>query len=338
MIRLIHLFLLGIFLTVACSPPSSPTQDVPDNAQPVLTKNEAPSAEPDTSTSSPVEVEQKESPSSIRKKEPAPSEKPSEENKKTHKAENVDNARTGGISGSADADDNRTKPVSAEKPAPPTEENSGLSHAIWDQLLRKYVNDKGNVNYEGLKAERDRLHTYLDHLADHPVQDGWPRDKKIAYWINAYNAFTAEMIVNNYPVASIMDLHGGDPFNHKWIELGGETYSLNNIENDILRPRYDEPRIHFALVCAAAACPPLLNRAWTSTTLDATLDRRTKNFINNPTYNEIRPEEIEISKIFDWYREDFGNLIEYLNRYSETTIQPSAQIEFREYDWSLNDQ
>ena len=87
--------------------------------------------------------------------------------------------------------------------------------------------------------------------------------KKMAYWINVYNAFTIKMIVDNYPVSSITKLHGGKPWDVKWIELGEKKYSLNEIEHNILRPQFKDARIHFAVNCAAQSCPPILNKAWT---------------------------------------------------------------------------
>jgi hypothetical protein len=158
----------------------------------------------------------------------------------------------------------------------------------------------------------------------------------MAYWINAYNAFTVKLIIDNWPVSSIRDIHNGDPWNVKWIELEGKKYSLNQIENDILRPRYGDARIHFAVNCAAKSCPPLLNRAFTSEQLNAQLDQQARSFINSTQYNSISPQSIQVSKIFDWYAADFGNLIDYLNQYSNTTIRSGAKVSFLEYDWGLN--
>ena len=215
-------------------------------------------------------------------------------------------------------------------PAPP-------SHEAWDALLRQYVSATGKVNYKGLLADKAKLQAYLDELAANPVRDSWSRDEKLAYWINAYNAFTVKLILGHYPIPSIMKIHDGKPWDVKWIQLGDKAYSLNNIENDIIRPQFNEPRIHFAVNCAARSCPPLLNRAWTADNLNRYLDQQARSFINNPKYNEIGPETVEISKIFEWYAADFGNIIDYLNKYSETQVQEDAKVSYKEYDWGLNE-
>ena len=216
-----------------------------------------------------------------------------------------------------------------EKPQPP-------SHSAWDGLLRKYVNGSGKVNYSGLKSEVAKLDAYLEILEKNAPEPDWSRKEKLAYWINAYNAFTVKLIVDNYPVGSITDLEGGKPWDKKWIHIGGKTYSLNNLENDIIRPRFHEPRIHFAVNCAAKSCPPLLNRAWTAANLNGNLEKRAKAFINNPNYNSIAADKVKVSKIFDWYGSDFGNLIGFLSKYGETRISANAKVECGEYNWALN--
>lgn len=210
-------------------------------------------------------------------------------------------------------------------------------HSIWDLLLRKHVDEVGRVDYAGFRSDRMKLDAYLADLAANPVQENWSSAEKMAYWINAYNAFTIKLIVKNFPVKSIMDLHGGKAWDLEWIELGSQTYTLNQIENDILRPNYKDARIHFAVNCAARSCPPLLNRAWTASSLEANFEKQARAFINNKKYNKITPNSIQVSKIFDWYAGDFGNLIEFLNRYSSTKISSGAKITYLEYDWGLNE-
>jgi len=213
---------------------------------------------------------------------------------------------------------------------------AGPDHSQWTQLLQKHVSSSGQVDYTGFKKDQDQLEAYLEELASFPVQDDWPRAHKMAYWINAYNAFTVKLIVDHYPVKSIRDIHEGNPWDVKWIKLGDKTYSLNNIENDILRPKYKDARIHFAVNCAAKSCPPLLNEAFTAKDLSRLLDQQARQFINDKQYNLIRTERVQISRIFEWYAEDFGNLIDYLNKYSTTTVNRDAKIEYMEYDWALN--
>lgn len=218
------------------------------------------------------------------------------------------------------------------------EEGSGQTpdHELWTRLLEKYVTDAGVVDYQGLKASRSELDDYLHELSSHPVLESWTREEQLSYWINAYNAYTIALILNHYPVKSIMDIDGGKPWDKVWIKLGNKSYSLNQIENEIIRPQFKEPRIHFAINCAAKSCPPLANHAWVPSTLDAQLEERTKAFINNSAFNNIQTGKVQVSRIFDWYKQDFGNLIEFLNKYSQTRIKPNAGVEFMEYNWALN--
>ncbi len=226
--------------------------------------------------------------------------------------------------------------VKTEKPTPPPAA-AKPSHSEWDALLRQNVSSSGKVNYKGFKANLGKLDAYLEQLAKNPIQSDWSRGEKMAYWINAYNAFTVKLILDNYPLSSITKLHSGKPWDVKWIKLGDKTYSLNNIENDILRPQYKDARIHFAVNCAARSCPPLLNRAWTASNLNSNFEKQAKAFVNNAKFNQIGADKVMLSKIFDWYGGDFGNLIDYLNKYAATKINSGAKVEFMEYDWALNE-
>jgi len=210
------------------------------------------------------------------------------------------------------------------------------NHEAWDALIKTYISSSGVVNYSGLKGKESTLDAYLKDLADNPPAADWGRNETMAYWINAYNAFTVKLILKNWPVKSIMDLHGGKAWDVKWIDLGAKSYSLNNIEHDILRKRYPDPRIHFAVNCAASSCPPIHNRAFTASNLKGTLERLAKNFINNGKYNTITYDKVKVSKIFEWYASDFGDLKVYLNKYANTSIAESTTIGYKAYDWALN--
>jgi hypothetical protein len=216
-------------------------------------------------------------------------------------------------------------------------DQTSVSHAIWNQLLQKYVGTDGKVNYRGLKKDVSKLDAYLAILEKNHPADNWKKEEKMAFWINAYNAFTVKLIVDNYPVSRIMNLDGGKTWDIKRIKTGGKSYSLNNIEHDILRAQFKDARIHFALNCAAKSCPPLFNQAFTADNLEASLQRLTANFINNKKFNNITTQGIWISKIFDWYANDFGNLIEYLNRYSTVKIDRNTKVSYLNYDWNLNE-
>lgn len=210
-------------------------------------------------------------------------------------------------------------------------------HTAFDALLQKYVSETGKVNYKGFQADKAALDSYCQMLAAYPVQDNWSREEKMAYWINAYNAFTIKLIVENYPTKTIMNFDGGKTWDVRRIKIGDKKYSLNNIENDILRPQFKDPRIHFALNCAAKSCPPLWNHAYTAENLNATLEARAEAFINNPKHNSISSTQAQVSKIFEWYSADFGDLKKFLNKYSNTKLKSSAEVSFKDYNWELND-
>lgn len=211
------------------------------------------------------------------------------------------------------------------------------SHETWDALLKKHVSTTGQVNYKGIKAEKSKLEDYLKTLSTNAPEESWSKAEQMAFWINAYNAFTIKLIVDNYPTSSITKLHAGKPWDQKWIKIGSKTYSLNNIENDILRPQFKDARIHFAVNCAAKSCPPLLNAAWTAANLNSNLDAQAKKFINNPAFNKLSEKKAEISKIFEWYAADFGKLIDFLNKYATTKVSAKAKVSYLEYDWGLNE-
>lgn len=220
--------------------------------------------------------------------------------------------------------------VNLQLPAP------GL-HDAWNKLLGKYVSATGKVNYQGFKADKPALNAYLQSLAANPPADSWSRADKMAYWINAYNAFTIDLILDNYPVSSILNLDGGKTWDVKRITLGGKKYSLNQIENEILRPQFKDARIHFALNCAARSCPPLYNKAFTAKNLERALEQRTRQFINDPAFNTLTPGKASVSKIFEWYAADFGDLKRFLNQYAAVKLNDTAAITFREYNWDLNE-
>ncbi len=211
------------------------------------------------------------------------------------------------------------------------------NHQSLDSLLQKHVSEFGTVNYKALRADKAALSAYCQTLSDNPVQENWTREEKMAYWINAYNAFTLKLIIDNYPTKSILNFDGGKTWDVRRIKLGDKKYSLNNLENDILRPQFKDPRIHFVLNCAAKSCPPLWNHAYTDENLEAALDARAQAFVNNPKFNKLSSSRGQVSKIFDWYGADFGDLKKFLNQYSETKLKSTATVMFNEYNWDLNE-
>jgi hypothetical protein len=212
-----------------------------------------------------------------------------------------------------------------------------MDHSSWTAILQSYVTDKGDVNYNRLQNNRTILNGYLNALASNVPDKNWSTSEKKAYWINAYNAYTVQLILDNYPIQSIKDLK--NPWGQKFITLNDETLTLNTIEHKILRPMGDS-RIHFAIVCASESCPKLLNCAFEAETIDSQLDQAAHEFINDPTKNSITPSKITISKIFKWFKSDFPkgvDFINYLNTYSTVQISPEAKINHQNYNWALNE-
>jgi hypothetical protein len=273
---------------------------------------------------------------------PAKKALPARPDKKTEAAEVKQSATTENAAEAIATEPPKTPKVKpqAEEPAIEKEQSAApFSHDIWNTLLQEHVSPTGLVNYKGFQSDVSTLDAYLESLSANPPQSSWDSNEKLAYWINAYNAFTVKLILNNYPTSSITKLAGGKPWDVKWIKIGKNTYSLNHIENNIIRPRFKDARIHFAVNCAALSCPPLLNQAYVPSRLSAQLNSQTRKFINNPKYNTITAQAIEVSKIFDWYSSDFGSsLIDYLNKYSAHKINNDAKIQYLEYDWALNSQ
>ena len=222
-------------------------------------------------------------------------------------------------------------------PKPPKQiESSTFSHKRWNTLLQKYVSASGNVNYQKFKTDKTTLVVYIDELAHNTPKSDWSKNEKLAYWINAYNALTIDLIIKNYPVKSIKDIK--DPWGQKLWELGDKWYSLEDIEHEILR-KMDEPRIHFAIVCASYSCPKLQNTAYIASKLETQLTTATKQFLSDTKRNEIKENSLKLSKIFKWFDKDFeqnGSLIDFLNKYTDVTISAKAKISYKDYNWDLN--
>ncbi len=223
-----------------------------------------------------------------------------------------------------------------------------VTHEIWNGLLKKHVNADGWVDYKGFIRDSSELNRYLKVLeASHPNDKTWSRNEQMAYWINAYNAYTIQLIVRNYPVKSIKDIKKGLAFVNsvwdiKFIKIQGFTYDLNNIEHNILRPIYKDPRVHAAVNCASYSCPKLRPEAYTAVRLDEQLNDAMAGFVNDPTRNRISSSKAEISEIFKWFKGDFEqngqNLRAFLNQFSKEKISDKTDITHLDYNWSLNEQ
>jgi len=224
-----------------------------------------------------------------------------------------------------------------------------FDHGPWDALLKKHVvvareGKASQVRYAGMAQSRKELKGYLDGLSGIPEAEfrRWPRAEQMAFLINAYNAFTIEKILTRYPdIDSIRDfgLFFGNPFKDEFFSLLGRKFSLDRIEHDILRREYREPRIHFALNCAAVSCPMLREEAYVAARLEQQLEEQAVRFLSDRSRNRVAGGRLEVSKIFDWFKEDFEPREAYFARYATVLGMTGGvpPLYFLDYDWSLND-
>jgi hypothetical protein len=223
-------------------------------------------------------------------------------------------------------------PIYAQSGADPGDEAT----VLWNRLLKQYVATNGMVDYTAWKID-PLMDKTLELFSNQNPNSSWSDNEVKAFWINVYNAFTVKLILDNYPLKSINDLD--KPWDTIFITVSGKRYSLNDIEHEILRKRFKDPRIHFAVNCASFSCPKLLNAAYVAEKLDAQLSQQAKEFVNDKSRNLISPNQVKISKLFDWYKSDFttrGNVIDYLNKYASVKIASNAELSYMDYDWSLN--
>lgn len=223
-------------------------------------------------------------------------------------------------------------------------------HGSWSKVLSAQVKD-GTVDYAALKKSPAELDAYLDELAAVPRAqfDDWTQPQQMAFLINLYNASTLKLIADHYPVESIRKIGGlfGSPWKLKGVRLWGELVSLDHVENDLLRARYREPRVHFALVCASKSCPPLRPEAYTGDRLEDQLEEQGRRFLSEPAKNrvDIATKTLWLSPIFDWFKTDFtvgdrtleqfvGPFLSEADRTALTT--GGFRVRFTAYDWSLN--
>lgn len=220
-----------------------------------------------------------------------------------------------------------------------------VDHRLYGELLQKYVH-RGVVDYRGFKTEEAKLDDYLQQLekVDSRALD---RNEQLAFYINAYNAWTIKLILGAYPgLQSIKDLGRlfWSPWKIKIARLDGSVLTLDHIEQDIIRPRFQDPRIHFAVNCASQGCPPLRAEPYRGAVLDRQLDEMTKEFIHNPRYNRLEGQILYVSSIFKWYAEDFkGDIVGFFIQQAQGDLKKNLEnnkkdirVEYLDYDWSLN--
>lgn len=241
-----------------------------------------------------------------------------------------------------------------------------FDHNTWNRLLAQHARwlpegHASTVDYRGMKADQTELQSYLTALTavQRKAFDGWSRETQLAFLINAYNAFTVQLILSRYPdLESIKDLGSflQSPWKKPFASLLGQIRSLDDIEHGLIRGsgRYRDPRVHFAVNCASIGCPALRPEAYSPERLDAQLDDQAMRFLSDRTRNRVKGDEMKISPIFKWYREDFEQgfrgdkaLPDFLARYADALGLNTTQtrdlrsgkwtISFADYDWHLND-
>lgn len=229
------------------------------------------------------------------------------------------------------------------------------SHKAFDQVLRSHVVSAGSttaVRYKQLKAEPTILDGYLSVLSNLTTEEyeTFSRDEQLSFLINAYNAFTLKLVIDHYPVESIKDIGGlfWSPWKKAFFQLFGKPTHLDNVEHDMIRKQFDEPRIHFAVNCASVGCPPLAPEAFVAKRLDAQLEKAAVGFIKNAVFNRWDGKKLHLSSIFKWYGSDFEKKHKSHIVYVASVLglpvaaQKKADagnldVDYLEYDWNLND-
>ena len=251
-------------------------------------------------------------------------------------------------------------PADAATDAASTEEATVDVHTPWDELLGRYVTlgRNGAVNrfdYTALKAsqaDQAALNAYIAALEATRVSELTP-DEQFAFWANLYNAVTIRVIIKDYPVKSIRSIKsrgisiGGliGPWKTRRVRVEGQRMSLDDIEHGTMRPQFGDPRVHYAVNCASIGCPNLQPKAWRAATLDVDLDAAARAYVNSPRGVIVRENGLQVSTIYKWFREDFGDseegVIAHLLEYAEPAlaeqIRANPSIARHAYDWGLND-
>lgn len=238
------------------------------------------------------------------------------------------------------------------------------NYTNWDSLLHQHVkwlpdNKQTVVDYAGFQQDRETLKSVLNEWSalDRTEFNKFSKNQQMAFLINAYNGFTIELILTQYPkIKSIKEIGGlfGNPWKQKFFTLLGEKRHLDWIEHEQLRPRYNEPRVHAAVNCASIGCPALRNEAFTATTLNAQLDDGMRRFLSDPSRNRVKNGELQVSPIFKWFAEDFEKGHQGFKEVKDVFAKwakdiganpeivdkiasKSLPLAYTEYDWSLND-
>ncbi|WP_299820510.1 DUF547 domain-containing protein [uncultured Pontibacter sp.] len=207
------------------------------------------------------------------------------------------------------------------------------------RLLQQHVVN-GQVKYKALQRDETKLDGLVKQIAQYNLSAASGSEKK-AFYINAYNVLVLKQVLMQYPVKSVMDVAGF--FDKQKFRVAGESLTLNELENKKLRAPYQDARIHFALVCAAKSCPPLLNKAYTPKLVEKQLESQTRQSLQNPDFIKILPKQkqVQVSEIFKWYEADFlaeaPSVIAYINKYTSMLIPPQYNTRYYTYNWQLNE-
>jgi hypothetical protein len=223
--------------------------------------------------------------------------------------------------------------------------NAAVDHALYAELLEKYVHN-GMVEYRGFKNEETKLDQYLKVLEDTDIKK-LSRNEQFAFYINAYNAWTIKLILTGYPgIKSIKDLGSifGSPWKKQIARINGDIITLDHIEHGILRPDFKDPRVHFAINCAAKSCPPLRPEPYRADILEQQLDEMARAFINDSRRNRLEGRTLYVSSIFKWFSEDFDNdVVGFFLKYAQGDLKKQLEdgkskikVKYLDYDWSLN--
>lgn len=229
-----------------------------------------------------------------------------------------------------------------------------IDHGTWQTFLDNHVSQGSDgitrVAYGSVSpVDRQRLQTYLEALQKVPISEH-NRDEQLAYWINLYNALTVEVILDHYPVDTILDIDisgffSNGPWGAKLATIEGEEISLNDIEHRILRPIWRDPRLHFSLNCASLGCPNLAPQAFTAATVEERLEEAARTFVNHPRGSRFEGDQLIVSSIYVWYQVDFGDrpqgVLAHLRKYAKGELAQRLERYDggldHEYLWALND-
>ncbi|WP_108650129.1 DUF547 domain-containing protein [Dongshaea marina] len=227
-----------------------------------------------------------------------------------------------------------------------------IQYPVWKSFLKSYWHEQQGqslLDYAGVTAkDKQALNQAINRLSELQISS-YNRDQQLAYWINLYNMLTVKVILQHYPVKSILDISPGvfssGPWDEKLIKVEGQSLTLNDIEHRILRPIWNDPRIHAAVNCASIGCPDLRRAPFTGSHIDSELNQAFRHFVNSPKGVALSGSKVELSSIFKWYGKDFGSpaqMLGYISDYLENPAlkkalkNPKVKLDYQKYNWQLN--